>query len=315
MGNENNSAARQIRALVNSVRRRALRGHYEYEKDCHTVEKYRDQAHALGDVALESEVNNVLAIMNSFSGYFNKAVAQLQQNYEISRQGNDLGGMLLAINNQAALHRKMGLVQEAMGYYDQGTQLVADHGAGIDKHDIISYPQLLGGKLLTLAMLGRHEEGLQVFDDLEAMSDVLLGRDRMGFSRTLNYAYRGRAEIELGQGKVAEAKVTVQRALELAQLVNLTFELAEVHLVQAHIALLGDDNPAEAEQYWKQAEDIAATIMITFNTGCLLAEEARYLTRVGHHQKAKHFARIATELLNQTRTPEVEQMIRALSAI
>ena len=315
MDKQADSAARQIRALVNSIRGRALRGHYEYEKDTRTVQKYRDQAHALNDPVLEAEVINVLAIMDSFSGYFNKAVEQLQQNYQICHQVGDIGGMVLSINNLAALHRKTGKVDEAMTFYDQGTQLVTEHADQVDKHEISSYPQLLAGKLISLVILGRYDEALPVFDEVEAMGEILDTTDRLGYSRTMNYAYRAKAEIELSQQQVDQAKATIERALELAQMLNLTFELAEVQLVQAHIALLGENNPAQADSFWKEAEDIVSTIAITFNTGCLLAEEARYLIRAGQHQKASHFARIATELLNQTRTPEVEQIIRSLSTM
>jgi tetratricopeptide (TPR) repeat protein len=315
MANQDYSASEQIRALVNSVRGRVLRGHYEYEKDRRTAEKFRDQARALNDTTLETEVTNVLAIMDSFSGYFNSAVEQLQQNYEICHQVSDIGGMMLSMNNLAALHRKMGLTEEAMTFYDRGIQLVAEYAGQIEKHEISSYPQLLAGRLLTLVILGRHQEAQQAFDEVDALGEVLRSTDRLGYSRTMNYAYRGKAEIELSQQRIDGARAAIQRALELAQMLNLTFELAEVHLVQAHIALLGDNNPAEAERFWKRAEEIAATIMITFNTGCLLAEEARYLVRAGQRQKAAHFADIATELLNQTRTPEVEQVVRSLSAM
>jgi tetratricopeptide (TPR) repeat protein len=253
--------------------------------------------------------------MHSFSGYFDNAVEQLQQNYELFRQLGEVGGMVLSINNLAALHRKMGRTDEAIVFYDQAVALVAENADQTERHAVSSYPQLLAGKLLTLVMLGRHEEAQQVFDEVDALGEILNTTDRLGYSRTMNYAYRGRAEIELRQGQVDDAKATIKRAQELAQMLNLTFELAEVHLVQAHIALLGENNAAEAEAFWKQAEDIASTIMITFNTGCLLAEEARYLIRAGQAQKARHFAGIATELLNQTRTPEVEQIIRSLSAM
>lgn len=314
MEHESYSTARQIRALVSSVGRRALRGHYDYDKDMRTVQKYRDQAQALNDPALEAQIANVLAIMNSFSGFFNKAIEQHEQNLEIYRQTNDINGMVLSVNNLAAMHRKVGMAQEAMSYYDQGTQLVAEVAGQVEPHEISSFPQLLAGKLVTLVILGRYDEAQQVFDEVEAVGEKLDSGDRLTYSRTMTYAYRGRAEIELSQQQVDEAKATIKRALELAELLNLTFELAEVRLVQAHIAALGESNMGEAESFWKMAEEIVTTTPVTFNTGCLFAEESRYLRRAGQNLKADYFARIATDLLNKTPTPEVEQIIQSLSA-
>jgi hypothetical protein len=313
MESQGYSVARQIRALVNSARGRVLRGHYDFEKDTLTLQKYRYQARALNDPVLEAEAINVLAIMNIYSGHFNSALEQLWLNYDIYQQAGDVGGMVTSLNNLAAMHRRMADYTESIKLCDQGIDLASEFADRVEKHEIRNYGLLLTGKLTALVILHRYDEARHLFDELWAIADQLVQADRLAYARVMTYGHRGKAEVELVQGHLDEAKSAVKLALELAELLNLPLELSIIHFTQAHIALAGEQD--EADAFWQKAEEVMATMTLSINSGWLYAEEAQYLSHEGYHDKAQYFARKAVEQLKLTRTPEVEQIIQSLSAM
>jgi tetratricopeptide (TPR) repeat protein len=308
------SESKQIRSLVESIFARVIRSKYDYDRDSRTLQKHLDRAHSIRDQLLAARIVNVHGLMDMFSGHFTDALEQFRQCFEMYQQAQDVGGMTASLNNQAVAHGKMGDDVEALRFYDQGIELADKYAGQIEKHEIMGYGFLLSGKLDTLVTLNQLEDSDQLFDDLWSIADQLVQNDRLNYARMMTIGHRGKAELELSRGEINEAKSALKLALELAELLNLPFGLAEIHLAQAHVACLGDGDGAAADVFWKSAEDVVSTINVPY-TGFMYAEEARYLIRRGQIQKARYFVRKATEILNQTRTPEVEQMIRSLSAM
>jgi tetratricopeptide (TPR) repeat protein len=315
MSNQGHFVTKQVRTLVEDVRARVIRGHYDFDRDLRDLEKHRGQAQTLGDPALEERAVNTIALLHIFSGHFNMAVEQLWHGYELCHRANDVSGMAGSLNSLAVVHDMMGHHTESIDLYDKGLQLAVDYADRVPKHEIGSYGLLLTGKLTTLVSLGRYDEAAHLFDEVWEIADELVAVDRQAYARVMIYGYRGKAALDLKQGQVEEAKSALGLALELARSLDLPFELAQVHFGQAHVALIGEGDAEGAEEFWREAEAILLATPVPVNTSYKLASEARYLYHAGYHDKAQYFARKAIGLLEHIRTPEVEQIIQALSPI
>lgn len=309
------SASNQIRALAEALAERVFRGQYDDQKDGDTLRQFHNQAQTLDDRLLEAYVVNVHGVMNVCSGFFTEALEQFRYVHGIYEQANDVGGMATSINNQATIYGKMGDYHEALRLYDRGFQLAADYANQIEKHEIKNYGFLLIGKLTTLTVLDKLAGSDQLYDELWAIAEHLVRADRLVYARVMIYGYRGKSELELSRGQIDEATSAITLALELAQPLDLPYELAEIRLAQAHIALFGANDESAAESYWVMAEETLLTTDIEMNIGCLFAEEARYLLYRKRTDKARYFVKRAIDYLSRTPTPEVEQMIHALSAM
>lgn len=315
MDNRERSASKQINALVQSIRKRVIRCNYDHEKDSRTLLKYLKQAQGLGDPSLECLIINVHGLMNMLSGHLDDALEQYQQNYENYRLIGDVEGMAVSMNNQAVSHRLKGDNEKSLQVSERGLDLVADFAEQIGAQEVKNRVFLLAAKLASLVALGRFDEVQPVFDDMVAMGEPADTADRLRYNRKMACTHRAKAEMELHQGRVDEAWVSVKRALELGQLLNLTDELAEIQMTQAHIALMGEDDSARAESFWEHAEETMGKLPETFSPGCMFAEEAHYLMHRGYHREARRFAQKANGFLNQIDTPEAAQMIRSLSTV
>lgn len=315
MENQQYSVTKQIRSLVENLFARVLRGQYDYEKDSRELERLRDQAQTHDDPMLVARIINVNGVMNMYSGHLNNALEQFQKNYDIYREAQSIGGMTEAINNLALTHAMMGHHDQAVTVYDQGLDLANEFAGTMASHEIPNYGLILSGKLISQVALRRFEEARQTYDGLWNIASELVVVDRGTYARVMVEGYRGKAELDLDEGQVDEARSAIGLALELAQSLDLHFEVAKCRLVQAHIARLGDDDTDQADAFWQQAEALVSATPIAFNTGYVFAEEAQYLIHAGLDQEAEHFGQKAIDFLGKTQTPEVEQMIESLSAM
>lgn len=315
MDSQGYSVTKQIRTLVEDLRARVIRGQFDFEREMSELNKYRDQVRDYDEPSLEERIVNTTALLYIFSGHFNTALELLWEGYEMSLRAKDVSGMAGALNSLAVVYDMMGKHSESIDMYTKGLKLADEFADQVQRHEIASYGLLLTGKLTTLVSLGRYDEAQPLFDQVWDIASELVAYNREAYARVMIYGYRGKAALDLDQGEVDEARSSIGMALELAQSLDLPFELAQVHFNQAHVALIGDGDSEQANGYWRKAEEILFETPVPINISYKFASEARYLFHAGYAKKAEYFAHLAIEVLNQIQTPEVEQIIAALSTI
>ncbi len=288
MAEKTNQSTNFIGVMNSRTFERIIRGDYDYEQDMQTTGKYLEQAVKLNDPQLEAQIVNTRAVLNAICGYLDPANDLFWNLLALHEQTQNLDGMALAYNNLAVTSEVQGQYETALALYNRGLALFNT------PHDSLrEYGRLLTGKFSALVTLHHYDDADACFDEITDMGQALVAYDREQYARMMVTVYRDAAELALHRDDLEHARKYKNLALEFANGLNLTFELAAVHFTEAHYALK-TNNPSDI--YWDKARDILQRIDAPALIGRSYIQEARYLLRAGYVDVARDFTQLALAL-------------------
>lgn len=288
MAEKTNQPTNFIGVMNRRTFERIIRGDYDYEQDMQTTEKYLEQAVKLNDPQLEAQIVNTRAVLNAICGKLDHATDLFWNLLAINEQTHNLDGMALAYNNLAVTSEVQGKYAEALVLYNRGLALF-----NTPEDSLREYGRLLTGKFSALVTLHHYDDADACFDEITEMGQALVAYDREQYARMMVTVYRDAAELALHRDDLEHAKKYKNLALEFANGLNLTFELATVHFTEAHYALKTHDSP---DTYWDKGRDILQRLDAPALIGRAYIQEARYLQREGYAEESRAFTQLALAL-------------------
>ncbi|MDX2078343.1 MAG: tetratricopeptide repeat protein [bacterium] len=310
MDEQINPVVRFIAEMSKQIFERNIRGQIDYENDLKAFQKYRDMAHQANAPRQEARIVNLMAVMNSISGHLSLAEEQFTLAFVLNQELGDKFGVVTALNNKAFFLTSLGRYEEATDLYLQGIAICESS----PDETLRAYLLVLSGYLAICYMREEYDQMPAYFEKIQAIQDDYLTKHR---KHTSNYAtvmtevYRSMAEYYLYRKDYNQAKSMIGTGLEFAKELSLTFELADLHHTQAHIALaVGDIDSANT--HWAKAIEILEDVPAKSNVGRNYNQEARYLDKRGYGDYGQRFAKYAYDIFESLQMKEDAKLAEVL---
>jgi tetratricopeptide (TPR) repeat protein len=274
--------------LLNQIRTRIYdqmqRGELHYFRDMHTLGKHLQIAREMNDSRLIALTHNMMGIIESRMGNFEKAEGHFQDTYAAAALIEDYGLMSSAHNNLGEMYRRLGNQNGAVRAYEKARQLANVAGNTRKRHVADSN---LGLAWLSLEDYANAESCFRrVFEED--------GLDPAAKLPALIQAECGMAEICRERGDFASGWDYLRNSERLAQERDDKILMALVYQTQAHLAEADPQKSDQAAAYYKRANETLRLAGTPLSSRAqILLEEARYQQRHHHNPEAIKLAQEA----------------------
>lgn len=300
--NKKGAASNFLNMMTHRVFERVIRGNIRYEKDLSELQRYREQAKKLDDIYVEGSIINALAVLNSVAGRIEAGFALFAENFERFAQADKVDGMALTLMNQGFGRMIQTRHEEALALYDQGIDLLEQCEEGPLTY-VHRYGHLLGNKLETLVAMNRYEEANTLYQKIQSISQAYVEATRTNYARTMVDVHTSMVEVEMQQGDFEQANAHLNAALNLANDLDLSFELAHAYFGGRLLALEAQDEE-QANIYLDEATRQLESVDEMPYTGRLYLTEARRLAKFNYTQDAIELAQKALHVFHRNDMPE-----------